>query len=250
MKKTLSLILALALCFALTTAAFAASEAQEAAGKTLNEYGILLGKGTNEDGTPDLDLDAPINRVEALTLFVRMLGKEDEVKAGTYETPFTDVPDWALGYVGYAYENGLTNGVDATLFGSEDPVSGAQFTTFVLRALGYVSGEDGDFVWDEAPAFAEESGALQMVPNTQDELTRGDVALICFTAIDSSMMKDGETSLKANIEANLGYELGNKPADEPEPDDTTDTDTDTDADTDADADTTEPTEETDEDTAA
>ena len=83
MKKTLSIILALALCFTIATGAFAASDSEKSAAAVLYDYGIFLGKGTNPDGTPDFDLDAPINRVEALTLFVRMLGKENAAKAGT-----------------------------------------------------------------------------------------------------------------------------------------------------------------------
>ena len=211
MKKTLSIILALALCFTMATGAFAASDSEKSAAAVLYDYGIFLGKGTNPDGTPDFDLDAPINRVEALTLFVRMLGKENAAKAGTFKTPFVDVPDWATGYVGFAYTNGYTNGIDATHFGSEDAVSGAQFTTFVLRALGYVSGDGktADFKWENAPEFAREVGAIQGAPYTQASLTRGKVAAICHSAIENAMMKSGETSLKANIEANLGHKLGN-----------------------------------------
>jgi len=210
MKKALLIILALTLCFALALPAFAASNTEKAAAEVLYEYGILQGKGTNPDGSPNLDLDAQINRVEALTLFVRLLGKEAEAKDSTYQTPFTDVPAWATGYVGYAYANSLTNGISTTLFGSNDPVSGAQFATFVLRALGYVSGTgaDADFKWENAPSFANEIGAIKIAPNTQASLTRGKVAEICHSAIENAMMKNGTVSLKANIETNLGHKLG------------------------------------------
>ena len=220
MKKILSLILVVALCFAFAATASAATDEAQAAAEQLFDYGLFLGKGDNEDGTPNFDLDAEINRVEALTLFVRLLGKDAEAKDGEYEIPFTDVPEWAVGYVGYAYENELTNGISDTEFGSSAPVSATQFLTFVLRALGYVSGED--FEWDNAVELTDEIGFTVdgelAGADLGDALLRGDVVVICAAAIETAMMKDGETTLKANIEANLGYELGNAPVVEDEED--------------------------------
>ena len=34
----------------------------------------------------------------------------NRAKAKAWDTPFTDVADWAKPYVGYAYANGLTSG--------------------------------------------------------------------------------------------------------------------------------------------
>ena len=67
---------------------------------------------------------------------------EKRMRRWDWNTPFTDVADWAKPYVGYAYANGLTAGVSQTRFGSESSVTAAQFLTFVLRALGYESGKD------------------------------------------------------------------------------------------------------------
>lgn len=51
-----------------------------------------------------------MTRSEAVTMLVRLLGRENEALSGKWETPFTDVPAWAEPYVGLAYENGLTTG--------------------------------------------------------------------------------------------------------------------------------------------
>jgi|GEM_PF-1159805 len=209
MKKVLSLILAIALCSSLATTSLAATDEAEAAANRLFAYGLFLGKDTNADGTPNFDLDAEISRVEALTLFVRLLGKEDEAQSGTFETPFTDIPDWAAAYVGYAYENALTNGISDTQFGSYDSVSGTQFLTFVLRALGYISGED--FAWNHALELTDKiglttNGALAGA-SFGEKLLRGDVVVICVAAVETAVMKDSETTLRENIEANLGYKL-------------------------------------------
>ncbi|MBQ2940861.1 MAG: S-layer homology domain-containing protein [Oscillospiraceae bacterium] len=89
-------------------------------------------------------------------MLVCLLGKDSEAKAGTFETPFTDVPAWAEPYVGYAYENKLTSGISATTFGSSATVTSSQYITFILRALGYDS--SSDFSWDKAWELSDKIG--------------------------------------------------------------------------------------------
>lgn len=195
-------VTALALSLALlssTVPAFATetatSPAQEAA-NALYELGLFNGTGTNEDGTPIFELDRAPNRQEAITMLVRLLGKEEEAKAGTWNTPFTDLAEWATPYVGYAYTNGLTNGTSETTFGSTDPVSAAQYLTFVLRALGY---EDGtDFQWYEAWVKSDEIGLTsgQFTAETT-AFTRGDVAVISRQTLNAARKGTNETLLQA-----------------------------------------------------
>ena len=110
MKKIVSAILSLALILSFTVIpANAASQEAIDAANALHDYGLFGGVGTNADGSINYDLDRTPTRAEAITMLVRLLGKEDEAKAGTWETPFIDVPDWAKPYVGYAYANKLTS---------------------------------------------------------------------------------------------------------------------------------------------
>ena len=81
------------------------------------------------------ELDRTMRRDEAAAMLVRFLGVETEALAGTWEHPFTDVPQWADKYVGYLYENGLTKGVSATQFGAAEPVLPLQYAVFLSRAL-------------------------------------------------------------------------------------------------------------------
>ena len=145
MKKLLSLLLAALLCCALLLGALAAEpEAAQSAADRLYGLGLFRGTGVAADGSPIYELERVPNRNEAVTMLVRLLGAEDEALSGDWETPFTDLADWAAPYVGYAYENGLTTGVSSTAFGGDAPVTGAQYVTLVLRALGY-SDREGDF---------------------------------------------------------------------------------------------------------
>lgn len=146
--KILCILLACVMLFSTMTTAFAASSEAAEAAESLHALGLFNGTGTNEDGAPNYDLDREPSRAEAVTMLVRLLGKEEEAKNGTWTTPFTDVADWAKPYVGYAYTNGLTSGTSATTFGGTATVTASQYLTFILRALGYQSGTD--FQWDKA----------------------------------------------------------------------------------------------------
>ena len=110
MKKAIAFLVVLALLFGALSVAFAADEEAVTAAEELKALGLFSGVGTNADGTTDFDLDREPTRSEAVTMLVRLLGKEAEALAGTWETPFTDVATWAKPYVGYAYANGLTKG--------------------------------------------------------------------------------------------------------------------------------------------
>ena len=54
------------------------------------------------------------------------------------ENPFVDVKesDWYYDAVMWAYENGVTTGVDATHFGPDSAVTRGQAVTFLWRAMG------------------------------------------------------------------------------------------------------------------
>jgi hypothetical protein len=93
-------------------------------------------------------------------MMIRALGKKAAAEAHAKTHPFADVPEWADGYVSYAYENGLTNGVSDTLFNAQGAASAEMYLTFMLRALGYSDGDGKDFRWDSPWALAAWCGIL------------------------------------------------------------------------------------------
>ena len=119
----------------------------------LGLYDLGLFKGTDKG----FELDRQLTRAEAAVMLVRLLGAEPEAIARNYGHPFTDVPSWADPYVGYLYQNGLTNGISKTEFGSGRPTTLDDYLTFMLRTLGYKDGED--FEWSQAESFAAKIGA-------------------------------------------------------------------------------------------
>lgn len=176
--------------------------AAKAAADKLNGLGLFQGVGDNADGTPNYELNRAPNRMEAITMLVRLLGKEAAATAGTWETPFTDVDAWALPYVGYAYTNGLTLGTGDTTFGGADTITASQYLTFVLRALGYDS--SSDFTWDAAWELSDKlgitAGEYKDIPAT--DFLRGHVAIVSVAALDVTL-KDSAKTLLTVIQENL-----------------------------------------------
>ena len=188
MKRAISLIVA------------ASQEAMYAAG-VLYDLGLFSGVGANQDGSPDYDLDRAMTRAEAVTMLVRLLGKEDTAMAGTWDLPFTDVPDWAAPYVGYAVSRGLTNGVDEGVFGSSARVTATQYLTFLLRALGYSS--ETDFQWNAAWTLTDSLGITAGQYGPRSAFLRSDAVLVSRNALLVSL-KDSERTLLSTLKLKNG----------------------------------------------
>lgn len=192
-------LILIALCFvlsgAITTACAADAEAYNAAG-VLYDLGLFSGTGTKADGSPNFDLDRTPTRHEAVTMLVSLLGKKDEALSKTWDTPFTDVADWAKPFVGYAYANGLTSGTSATTYSGNAPLTAAQYFTFVLKALGYETGVD--FQWDKSFEFAAQIGLTDNRYATARDFLRGDVTIVSRNAMDIRL-KDSQQTLAEKL---------------------------------------------------
>ena len=171
-----------ALLFTLIPVAKGAQVEHFLAADRLYQLGLISGTGTDAAGQPLFELDRAPTRSEAITVLVKLLGKADEASKGGWQMPFTDVPDWAKNFVGYAYENGLTSGTSATTFGGDDPVTAAQYITFVLKALGYSATED--FAWNKAWELSDQLGVTDgRYDASTATFLRGDVFLISEAAL-------------------------------------------------------------------
>ena len=150
-----------------------------------------LFKGSDTGYGSGYDLERAPTRIEALIMFLRLLGEEDDALATTSPCPFTDVAAWAQPYTTYAYEKGYTKGVGGTLFDPSSPIPATQYLTFVLRALGYSdSGENPDFSWDKAILFSLQRGVLNAKEHkqlTEQPFLRAHVVYVSYYAMDASM---------------------------------------------------------------
>ena len=184
MKRLISLLLTFVLFAAFIQNGFAVTPQSEAAEK-LHLLGLFQGVGMNEDGTVNFELDRAPTRNEAITMLVRLLGKESEAKESSWDIPFNDVDDWAVPYVGYAFKNNLTSGTSAETFGGNESITAAQYITFVLRALGYST--ETDFEWDKAWLLSDVMGITDGSYHAETTIfTRGNAASISFDALSVS----------------------------------------------------------------
>lgn len=202
MKRIISFALAIIIALSFAPVSFAASAEAVAAADRLYELGLFEGTGTNADGTPIYTLDRAPTRFEAVAMLVRLLGKEAEAKSKTWETPFTDLVPWAEPYVGYAYNNGLTDGTGKTTFSGLNAVTATQYLTFVLRALGYDSSTD--FKWNAAWELTDSIGLTngEYNENNNKSFLRSDVVIISNNALGIKQ-KGTNTKLYDSIKENL-----------------------------------------------
>lgn len=117
-------------------------------GLALNSLDILKGNGE------DLYLDRELTRIEGILIYSRLLGLEDEILSFAdenpdYESSFLDIPLWAKPVINYLSHEGLVHGKTHNRFGSDDLMLEEEFTTLILRALGYDDSKGG-FTWQRA----------------------------------------------------------------------------------------------------
>ncbi len=103
----------------------------------LKSLSLLQGTGTGFGSGYDLEIQP--TRIEAVVMFIRLLGEENAALASTAKHPFSDVPRWADRYVAYAYEKGYSNGVENNQFASARVITAKEYVEFVMRALRYSS---------------------------------------------------------------------------------------------------------------
>lgn len=200
-KKLLSLLLCASLIWGLASHQAYAKSVRDTSFETslaedLKSLGLF--KGVSET---EFDLDRAPSRIEALVMLIRLLGSEKTALEQHMSHPFTDVPDWADDYVGYAYANGLANGITETEFGT-GPANAAMYLTFVLRVLGYSDAGGADFSWDSPYALAKRIGVL---PDTVDvsNFWRADAVAISSSALQTKLEGGDQTLADKLIEAGI-----------------------------------------------
>lgn len=193
MKRVISLLLILIMTVASVPAVSAAWDTsyEEALAQDLKELGIFQGVSDTE-----FDLERAPTRVEALVMLIRLLGKDKEALTQDWSHPFSDVPQWADGYVGYAYETGLTKGISQTEFGTGNATI-QMYLTFVLRALDYSDKNAADFSYDNPYVLAYHTGIL---PDSVDRenFLRADVVIVSYCAL-SAYIKNTSQTLAAKL---------------------------------------------------
>lgn len=142
------------------------------------------------------DLEVAPTRLQALIMFIRVLGEEQQALAWTGTTPFADVAkgSQAERYVGYAYEKGYTNGYSATQFRPSVAVNAHQYTEFLLRAMGYSSPANSNLADTldravSAGVLTEGEAAMLRI----DRFLRAELVYVSYYALDALLPNSNYT---------------------------------------------------------
>lgn len=217
LKKTLCLVLAMVMVFGLCTISASAkldSYSDKDSIKYEEAVDVLSGIGILQGSSGAFRPQATITRAEAAKIIAYMVigdsKQADALKASS--DPFTDVSAdyWAAGYIAYCNSVGIIKGMGDGSYHPLDNVTGLQFATMLLRALGY--GKNGEFEGSDWSINASKwalslklfDGNLAGASATE-EATREECALYAFNTITGpkkvtySELLGGYTTTTTNI---------------------------------------------------
>lgn len=145
LKKTLVLVLAVALCFGLVGTAFASNldtftDSKDVSAEYVEATDLFVGLGIVKGMTATtLVPQGTYTRAQAAKIVATLvLGVKIADKLSCSAAPFKDVAAdyWASGYIAYCVEEGIIAGYGDGNFGPEDELSGYAFAKMLLVALG------------------------------------------------------------------------------------------------------------------
>ncbi|MBQ6795428.1 MAG: phosphodiester glycosidase family protein [Clostridia bacterium] len=193
-KKFFALLISIILVFS-ALPSFAETSTKNA--DRLNTLGLFRGTDSG------YALEGSATRIHALIMLIRLLGEEDEALAYKGECPFTDITaDTYKLYAGYAYSKGYTSGTGNNTFTPDSTVTFRDYTTFLLRALGY-SDKAGDFTYKECFYLAALIGLIEensayILSTTEKPFYRADMVDLSVSALTTNT-KNSDTSLATEL---------------------------------------------------
>ena len=155
--------------------------------EVLNAISVMSG-----DDQGNFNPDQVVTRAEMAVIVCKMLyGDKLDVSQFTGTKVFTDVPAWAEGFVNLAASLDIVAGVGDGKFAPNEPVTTAQATLMLCKALGYFQ-NPADFGQDWALAAIKKGTQLGMFQDlnslaTNAGLKRDDVAALTFAAITDAV---------------------------------------------------------------
>ena len=181
LKKTLCLVLCLAMMAGLCV--FASADFKDQ-GKIENEeaVAVLTGIGVIQgDDKGNFNPEGTLTRAEATVIITKLLGAAD-IKATTDK--FTDVKAdyWGMPYIAYCVAEGVVAGMGDGTFAPNGKLTGYQWATMLLRAIGYeISGSTWQI--DVAKLVKSLSLAKGMTFVGTEEISRQDAAQMALNAL-------------------------------------------------------------------
>ena len=206
LKKTLCLVLCLAMVigmFAISASAAEFPDAEDVENK--EEMGLVVGlgiiKGTDDDGDGEADRLNPtgtLTRAEAAVIIYRLLTGKVDAEPAAAKTGFADVDAggyaWASGAIAFCADKGIIVGYGDGNYGPADKLTGAQWGKMLLCALGY-DAEKEELVgkgWDlNVTKWVKRTGMADAAEfgSGTDEISRDFACKMAFNALTIPMVE-------------------------------------------------------------
>ena len=139
--------------------------------------------------------DRPVTRNEMAVVMGKLLNLNYNYYAST--CPFTDVADWARGWVGAAYANGIVSGRGNGIYDGEATVTAVEAASMMMRALGYFQYEndyEGGFQLSTVRKGTDIGIFDGVGTDAASAMTRNQVAQMALNALQSGTVEpDGQT---------------------------------------------------------
>ena len=202
LKKTLSLVLVVAMVLGLCVVGASAKDKVESftddyqkVGTAYQEaMGVLVGVGIIDGMTETaLEPQGTYTREQAAKIIAYMLlGKSKADSLGCTVAPFDDVAAsrWSAGYIAFCVEQGIIDGMTATTYEPTGTLTGFQWAKMLLCAIGFgVKGEFTGSSWSVNTALVAHkvnlfAGDLDGADHTA--LRREQAALYAFNALKTA----------------------------------------------------------------
>ena len=168
------------------------SEHNTEAIEVMQAVSVMVG---DENG--NFNPDKNVTRAEMAVVMANLLDLQVEDFVGA-SIPFTDVPEWARAYVAACYADGITGGISATEYGSNNSVTATQAALMMMKALGYFQYAQ-DFGTDWQVATIKQASKIELFDGIDSArnaaMTRNEVAQIALNALEATMVEsDGTTT--------------------------------------------------------
>ena len=211
LKRALSLALAFVMVMSLMIVGTSAKSYTDAdkidnqvAVEILGEIGVMVG---NDDGSfaPDRD----VTRAEMAVIITRILyGNNLNVDQFKNMNTFTDVPDWAEGFVNLCASLDIIAGRGNGIFDPDATVTSAEAALMLSRALGYFK-NNAEFGNDWALAAMKRATQIgiiggDMVLQANAGLDRDDVAQMTFNTLTKAVPVQYNELLNVYYNVNQG----------------------------------------------
>lgn len=162
-----------------------ATLSEDAAAMRLYYLDLITGTGATATGSVSFDLQRDLTRLEGAVMAVRLMGLEKDALNCTYTHPYTDVPEWASGYVSVLWKRGLTEKTPDGCFHPGEPCTPEVFMTYMLSALGYSS--------SELRSVTETARKIGICTAADDDpFTRGNAVLAMYNTLRATMRNSAE----------------------------------------------------------